>query len=169
MIGFGGGGGGGAMPDAVVQQQPAAWRGEQQQRQVAAAPSGTQTAAIDLTAGTVAGVAQLIVGYPFDTIKVKLQSQSSAAGAAVFNGPLDAAKQVGATIGQCHASRPTRVVAGRGAFKPCGVCVSADAGQGGHQGHVQGHICTTGHCCSLQRSAVCLKGTDGDTAQTRRR
>lgn len=29
----------------------------------------------DLTAGTVGGVAQLIVGHPFDTIKVKLQSQ----------------------------------------------------------------------------------------------
>eukprot|EP00882_Tetradesmus_deserticola_P004852 GHRQ01005113.1.p1 GENE.GHRQ01005113.1~~GHRQ01005113.1.p1 ORF type:complete len:336 (+),score=170.92 GHRQ01005113.1:85-1008(+) len=49
--------------------------------------------AVDLTAGTVAGVAQLMVGHPFDTIKVKLQSQSSAAGAATFNGPLHAAKQ----------------------------------------------------------------------------
>ncbi|KAG0564774.1 hypothetical protein KC19_8G139000 [Ceratodon purpureus] len=29
----------------------------------------------DLTAGTFAGVAQLLVGHPFDTIKVKLQSQ----------------------------------------------------------------------------------------------
>ncbi|OAY77129.1 Mitochondrial carnitine/acylcarnitine carrier-like protein [Ananas comosus] len=29
----------------------------------------------DLTAGTVGGAAQLIVGHPFDTIKVKLQSQ----------------------------------------------------------------------------------------------
>lgn len=31
----------------------------------------------DLTAGTVGGAAQLIVGHPFDTIKVKLQSQPS--------------------------------------------------------------------------------------------
>lgn len=29
----------------------------------------------DLTAGTVGGTAQLVVGHPFDTIKVKLQSQ----------------------------------------------------------------------------------------------
>lgn len=29
----------------------------------------------DLTAGTIGGAAQLIVGHPFDTIKVKLQSQ----------------------------------------------------------------------------------------------
>lgn len=29
----------------------------------------------DLTSGTVGGAAQLIVGHPFDTIKVKLQSQ----------------------------------------------------------------------------------------------
>ncbi|WIA31880.1 hypothetical protein OEZ86_002745 [Tetradesmus obliquus] len=49
--------------------------------------------AVDLTAGTMAGVAQLMVGHPFDTIKVKIQSQSSAAGAAKFSGPLDAAKQ----------------------------------------------------------------------------
>lgn len=32
-------------------------------------------AAKDLIAGTVGGVAQLICGHPFDTIKVKLQSQ----------------------------------------------------------------------------------------------
>ncbi|KAF8689194.1 hypothetical protein HU200_041980 [Digitaria exilis] len=31
----------------------------------------------DLTAGTVGGAAQLVVGHPFDTIKVKLQSQPS--------------------------------------------------------------------------------------------
>ncbi|MFS7959266.1 putative mitochondrial carrier domain superfamily [Helianthus anomalus] len=29
----------------------------------------------DLTAGTIGGAAQLIIGHPFDTIKVKLQSQ----------------------------------------------------------------------------------------------
>ena len=29
----------------------------------------------DLTAGTVSGAAQLVVGHPFDAIKVKLQSQ----------------------------------------------------------------------------------------------
>lgn len=49
--------------------------------------------AVDLTAGTFAGVAQLLVGHPFDTIKVKLQSQGGAAGAPAFSGPLDAVKQ----------------------------------------------------------------------------
>eukprot|EP00775_Hariotina_reticulata_P007500 gene7500-7710_t len=49
--------------------------------------------AVDLTAGTVAGIAQLLVGHPFDTVKVKLQSQSTTAGSAQFKGPLDAAKQ----------------------------------------------------------------------------
>eukprot|EP00879_Flechtneria_rotunda_P032438 GHRR01035645.1.p1 GENE.GHRR01035645.1~~GHRR01035645.1.p1 ORF type:complete len:348 (+),score=108.87 GHRR01035645.1:526-1569(+) len=47
----------------------------------------------DLTAGTVAGVAQLFIGHPFDTIKVKLQSQSSTGGTVQYSGPLDAAKQ----------------------------------------------------------------------------
>jgi hypothetical protein len=73
----------------------------------------------DLAAGTIAGTAQLLVGHPFDTIKVswlddkscswvlsfsndpvwqqqvKIQSQSSTPGTATFRGPLDAAKQVG--------------------------------------------------------------------------
>jgi solute carrier family 25 (mitochondrial carnitine/acylcarnitine transporter), member 20/29 len=34
--------------------------------------------AVDLTAGTIAGVAQLAVGHPFDTIKVKLQGMPAA-------------------------------------------------------------------------------------------
>lgn len=29
------------------------------------------TAAVDLTAGTAAGIAQLLVGHPFDTVKVR--------------------------------------------------------------------------------------------------
>lgn len=36
---------------------------------------GGDAVAKDLTAGTLAGVAQLLVGHPFDTIKVKLQAQ----------------------------------------------------------------------------------------------
>eukprot|EP00878_Enallax_costatus_P014771 GHUV01015456.1.p1 GENE.GHUV01015456.1~~GHUV01015456.1.p1 ORF type:complete len:205 (+),score=61.56 GHUV01015456.1:580-1194(+) len=59
----------------------------------AAEQSPTVKVAVDLTSGTIAGIAQLLVGHPFDTIKVKLQSQSTAASAAAFRGPLDAAKQ----------------------------------------------------------------------------
>jgi hypothetical protein len=116
---------------ARAQQQAASVQNSSKKAAVDIQQSSAAQAAIDLTAGTVAGVAQLIVGHPFDTIKVrstpsgmgpvvgrlwstrtrifdlvcvahdavlqvKLQSQSSAAGAAVFNGPLDAAKQV------CH-------------------------------------------------------------------
>jgi len=55
--------------------------------------SAGTTMALDLLAGTAAGTAQLLVGHPFDTIKVKMQSQSGAAGSAQFRGPLDAAKQ----------------------------------------------------------------------------
>lgn len=40
------------------------------QQQQQEAQSSVMKAGIDLTAGTVAGVAQLIVGHPFDTIKV---------------------------------------------------------------------------------------------------
>jgi hypothetical protein len=47
-----------ASPIAVAQQQ--------QQAQSSAVKAG-----VDLTAGTLAGVAQLVVGYPFDTIKVR--------------------------------------------------------------------------------------------------
>lgn len=66
----------------------------------------------DLTAGTVAGVAQLLVGHPFDTIKVKLQSQAggrpagsagqhgaAAAAAPRFSGPIDAAARTLRTEG----------------------------------------------------------------------
>lgn len=55
--------------------------------------SAGTTFALDLAAGTAAGTAQLLVGHPFDTIKVKMQSQSSSAAAARFRGPLDAARQ----------------------------------------------------------------------------
>ncbi|GAA0169795.1 hypothetical protein Leryth_018907 [Lithospermum erythrorhizon] len=49
----------------------------------------------DLASGTVGGAAQLIVGHPFDTIKVKLQSQPAAApGQALkYVGAMDAVKQ----------------------------------------------------------------------------
>ncbi|KAF0930667.1 hypothetical protein E2562_034196 [Oryza meyeriana var. granulata] len=55
----------------------------------------------DLTAGTVGGAAQLIVGHPFDTIKVKLQSQPTPAQGQPpkFAGAMDAVKQTLAAEG----------------------------------------------------------------------
>ncbi|RWW23084.1 hypothetical protein GW17_00012675 [Ensete ventricosum] len=52
-------------------------------------------AAKDLTAGTVGGAAQLIVGHPFDTIKVKLQSQPAPLPGQPpkYSGAMDAVKQ----------------------------------------------------------------------------
>ncbi|XP_077235302.1 mitochondrial carnitine/acylcarnitine carrier-like protein [Tasmannia lanceolata] len=49
----------------------------------------------DLTAGTVGGVAQLICGHPFDTIKVKLQSQPTPLPGQLpkYSGGIDAVKQ----------------------------------------------------------------------------
>eukprot|EP01062_Namystynia_karyoxenos_P062889 TRINITY_DN55747_c0_g1_i1.p1 TRINITY_DN55747_c0_g1~~TRINITY_DN55747_c0_g1_i1.p1 ORF type:complete len:303 (+),score=64.28 TRINITY_DN55747_c0_g1_i1:81-989(+) len=41
----------------------------------------------DLTAGTLGGVAVTLVGHPFDTVKVRLQTQSTSA--PTFNGPID--------------------------------------------------------------------------------
>ncbi|XVF11039.1 hypothetical protein REPUB_Repub07fG0235000 [Reevesia pubescens] len=55
----------------------------------------------DLTAGTVGGAAQLIVGHPFDTIKVKLQSQPAPLPGQPpkFAGAMDAVKQTLAAEG----------------------------------------------------------------------
>ncbi|XP_073001138.1 mitochondrial carnitine/acylcarnitine carrier-like protein [Typha latifolia] len=55
----------------------------------------------DLTAGTVGGAAQLIVGHPFDTIKVKLQSQPAPLPGQLpkFSGAMDAVKQTIAAEG----------------------------------------------------------------------
>lgn len=52
-------------------------------------------AAKDLTAGTFGGMAQLVVGHPFDTIKVKLQSQPppTPASPLKYAGAIDAVKQ----------------------------------------------------------------------------
>lgn len=49
----------------------------------------------DLTAGTVGGAAQLIVGHPFDTIKVKLQSMPTPLPGQLpkYTGAMDAVKQ----------------------------------------------------------------------------
>lgn len=58
-------------------------------------------AAKDLTAGTMGGVAQLLVGHPFDTIKVKLQSQPppSPGVPPKYKGAIDAVKQTLASEG----------------------------------------------------------------------
>ncbi|KAG8373472.1 hypothetical protein BUALT_Bualt11G0027800 [Buddleja alternifolia] len=55
----------------------------------------------DLTAGTVGGAAQLICGHPFDTIKVKLQSQPTPLPGQPpkFAGAIDAVKQTIAAEG----------------------------------------------------------------------
>ncbi|KAI5639370.1 hypothetical protein M9H77_00266 [Catharanthus roseus] len=55
----------------------------------------------DLAAGTVGGAAQLIVGHPFDTIKVKLQSQPPPLPGQPpkFSGALDAVRQTLAAEG----------------------------------------------------------------------
>ncbi|XP_023540497.1 mitochondrial carnitine/acylcarnitine carrier-like protein [Cucurbita pepo subsp. pepo] len=55
----------------------------------------------DLTAGTVGGASQLICGHPFDTIKVKLQSQAIPlpGQSPKFSGAIDAVKQTIAAEG----------------------------------------------------------------------
>ncbi|XP_057448621.1 mitochondrial carnitine/acylcarnitine carrier-like protein [Lotus japonicus] len=55
----------------------------------------------DLTAGTFGGAAQLIVGHPFDTIKVKLQSQPTPIPGQLprYSGAIDAVKQTLAAEG----------------------------------------------------------------------
>ncbi|MFS7999621.1 putative mitochondrial carrier domain superfamily [Helianthus anomalus] len=55
----------------------------------------------DLTAGIIGGAAQLIVGHPFDTIKVKLQSQPVPPPGQLprYSGAIDAVKQTIAAEG----------------------------------------------------------------------
>ncbi|KAG0603867.1 hypothetical protein M758_10G126900 [Ceratodon purpureus] len=55
----------------------------------------------DLTAGTMAGIAQLLVGHPFDTVKVKLQSQMAGMSnqAPQYTGAFDAVKKIMASEG----------------------------------------------------------------------
>lgn len=53
----------------------------------------------DLTAGTMAGIAQLLVGHPFDTVKVKLQSQMASSQPPKYSGAWDAVKKIMASEG----------------------------------------------------------------------
>jgi len=56
-------------------------------------PSRAVRFAKDFVAGTVAGWAQVLIGQPFDTVKVRLQSQPVGAGA-LYTGPLDATQKI---------------------------------------------------------------------------
>lgn len=47
----------------------------------------------DIVFGSTAGILGKYVEYPFDTVKVRLQSQSNVSGAAKLNGPIDAFRQ----------------------------------------------------------------------------
>lgn len=65
-------------------------------------PSRLEEVGKDLTAGTMAGIAQLLVGHPFDTVKVKLQSQMAGlipGQTPKYNGALDAVRKILATEG----------------------------------------------------------------------
>lgn len=57
--------------------------------------------AVDLTAGTIAGIAQLTVGHPFDTVKVKLQNMPNPAPgqAPMYTSAIDAVRKTVATDG----------------------------------------------------------------------
>lgn len=57
--------------------------------------------AVDLTAGTAAGIAQLTVGHPFDTIKVKLQNMPNPAPgkAPLYTSAVDAVRKTVASDG----------------------------------------------------------------------
>lgn len=64
-------------PVADRVQPGSAWREQQHVQPTAVVQqSSVQAAAVDLTAGTFAGIAQLIVGHPFDTIKVRTRTLS---------------------------------------------------------------------------------------------
>ena len=51
----------------------------------------------DILSGTVGGIAQIIVGHPLDTIKVRLQTQCATI--PVYNGTLDCTKKIFASEG----------------------------------------------------------------------
>ncbi|KAF2305235.1 hypothetical protein GH714_003255 [Hevea brasiliensis] len=77
----------------------------------------------DLTAGTIGGAAQLIVGHPFDTIKVKLQSQPAPQPGQPpkYAGAMDAVRQTLAAEGPRGLYKVSQqIVCGAGA----GVAVS---------------------------------------------
>lgn len=74
----------------------------------------------------------------------------------------------------CRTAPQPTIAAAKQQYELCiiGAClcpVTADAGAGGDQGHLQGRLSTPGHCGPLQRRAVCIQGPDGGAAQTRRR
>ncbi|KAI7865334.1 mitochondrial carrier domain-containing protein [Spinellus fusiger] len=57
-----------------------------------AVKTGPSQAIIDCASGTVGGVVQVLVGQPFDTVKVRLQTQSTTH--PVYSGMVDCARQI---------------------------------------------------------------------------
>ncbi|KAI4328085.1 hypothetical protein L6164_020472 [Bauhinia variegata] len=83
------------------EEQPAATRNGKTKPLLEASQYSMGDVAKDLTAGTVGGAAQLICGHPFDTIKVKLQSQPAPLPGQLpkYAGAMDAVKQTLAAEG----------------------------------------------------------------------
>ncbi|KAJ9059175.1 hypothetical protein DSO57_1005098 [Entomophthora muscae] len=57
----------------------------------AAVPTLSHGVRDELIAGTFAGWAQVVVGHPFDTVKVKLQTQTSPL---IYSGPMDCVRKL---------------------------------------------------------------------------
>ena len=47
----------------------------------------------DFGSGWIGGIAQVLVGQPFDTVKVRLQTQSTNQAQMLYSGPLDCLKK----------------------------------------------------------------------------
>jgi len=92
-----------------------------------------------LAAGTVGGATQVVVGYPFDTIKEKLQSQPTP------------------PPGQLPRLRRRRR------------CRQADAGRRGAPGPLQWHGCAARHRRRIQCRPLHSQGPDGGRAALRAR
>ena len=87
--------------------------------------SNTVRAVKDITAGTVGGIAICIVGHPFDTLKVRLQTQPSGS-QAIYSGLADCFKQTIKTF-------PTLISGGAGGKKNIPTLVLGFSGQGGRR------------------------------------
>jgi hypothetical protein len=103
-----------AAPCAAHAGAPPAWRVAS-----AAEPSKALGYAKDVAAGTAGGIAVVLVGHPFDTLKVLLQTQPS--DKPIYNGVVDAAK--------ARAARRGR--RGRGTGVRCTAEWHTSRGQGG--------------------------------------
>ncbi|KAJ1395620.1 Mitochondrial substrate/solute carrier [Sesbania bispinosa] len=107
----------------------------------------------DLTAGTVGGAAQLIVGHPFDTIKVKLQSQPTPLPGQLpkYSGAIDAVKK---TI---EAEGPRGLYKGMGA--PLATVAAFNAVLFTVRGQMEGLLRShPGASLTVQQQVVCGAG-----------